>query len=107
VVASILVGAESLFCYCIVNVKAQSVSLLSPHPTSCLTLLYALSKEHFFFCFCAHTRVKKKYLLWLPHWQESSNAKHPQLFYEAKIYNALQGGSMYALSSKKFLIVLR
>ncbi|KAM0913634.1 hypothetical protein ACQ4PT_012057 [Festuca glaucescens] len=24
---------------------------------------------------------------------ESSNAKHPQLFYEAKIYNALQGGS--------------
>ncbi|XP_044975519.1 casein kinase 1-like protein 3 isoform X2 [Hordeum vulgare subsp. vulgare] len=24
---------------------------------------------------------------------ESSNSKHPQLFYEAKIYNALQGGS--------------
>ncbi|VAH59307.1 unnamed protein product [Triticum turgidum subsp. durum] len=24
---------------------------------------------------------------------ESSSSKHPQLFYEAKIYNALQGGS--------------
>jgi hypothetical protein len=64
VVASILVGAESLFCYCIVNVKAQSVSLLSPHPTSCLTLLYALSKEPFLFLFL-FLRTLSKTLLWL------------------------------------------
>jgi len=30
--------------------------------------------------------------------QENSKTKHPQLLYEAKLYNILQGGSMYNMN---------
>jgi hypothetical protein len=36
--------------------------------------------------------------------QESSKTNHPQLLYEAKLYNALQGGSM-CLSSKQMIFM--
>lgn len=35
--------------------------------------------------------------------QENSKTNHPQLLYEAKLYNALQGGSM-CLNRDYFLI---
>jgi len=39
--------------------------------------------------------------------QENSKTKHPQLLYEAKLYNILQGGSMrFAIRTFFFLSVL-
>jgi hypothetical protein len=34
--------------------------------------------------------------------QESSKTNHPQLLYEAKLYNALQGGSMRLSTYKSY-----
>ena len=54
---------------------------------------YFLARNYlsFFFFFCSFCLINTTFCFVL---QENSKTKHPQLLYEAKLYNILQGGSM-------------